>query len=382
MTLSEGQQAVENPAPPPGLRSRLAAAAAWARRRHNILLFVGGFLFDVATLNRIDSWVDLSIQLAYLTALTLLLLGQHREAAGVWRPGGWAGKAWAWNVEALHFFYGGLLSNYVVFYAKSASGIKPLVFFGLLVLLMVTNEMPALRRIGHRLRLGLYAFCVASFLIYFVPVLLGRMGDAVFALSLALAAVVVWGVAGALSRTAPVEARRPYRRALAWPALAVLGFLGVLYALRLVPPVPLSVKFQGVYHSVVRADGVYLARAERPPFWLFWRKESRPFRLAPGDKPHYFARIFAPARFHHRVAIRWEEKDPATGKYEPRARVLVPISGGRDQGFRTFSFYTDIRPGRWRAGVETEDGRPVGRMSFDVVPVDPTRPRRWAERTM
>lgn len=364
------------------IKQRATGAWDWVRLHHNILIFVGGFLFDVATLNRIDSWLDLGIQLAYLTGLTFLLVGQHRETAGLWHPQGFAAKVWAWNLEALHFFYGGLLSNYVVFYAKSASGLKPLVFFGMLVALMLVNEMPAVRRIGHRLRLGLYAFCVASFMIYFVPVLVGRMGDGIFILSLGLAAIVVWGVAGWLARSAAPELRPRYRQALAWPALAVLSLLALLYALRLVPPVPLSVKFQGIYHNVEKVDGSFVLTSEKPPFWLFWRKQSLPFRLRPGDRPFYAVRIFAPARFHHRIAVRWQEKDARTGRYVLRGRTTTPIAGGRDQGFRTFSYFSNIRPGRWRAGVETEDGRLVGQMSFDVKADGSVEERRWVESRM
>lgn len=365
--------------PPAG---RWRAAWQWAHHRHNILLFVGGFLFDVATLKRIDSWLDLGFQLAYLAVLTLLLIGQHRDHAGLWRPSGLVSRAWTYNLEALHFFYGGLLSNYVVFYAKSASGLRPLVFFLLLLGLLFLNEMPQIRRIGHRLRLGLYAFCVASFLIYFVPVVIGRMGDWVFFLSMLIAALIVWGVAGALARTVDKDRRSGYRRSLAWPAGLVLGAISLLYAFRLVPPVPLSVKFDGVYHDVQREGTAYVLRAERPPFYLFWRRDSRPFHLRDGDRAYYVARIFAPTRFRHRVVIHWEQEDPATGRFEDRGRYPVEITGGREQGYRTYSFYENIRPGLWRAGVETEDGRAVGLLSFRVVQDARDAPRRWIETRM
>jgi hypothetical protein len=358
-------------------------AWAWVKHRHNVFVFVGGFLFDVVTLKRIDSWLDLGFQLAYLFFLALLLLGQHREAFG-FSPRGFFGKAWAYNVEALHFFYGGLLSNYVVFYAKSATGSRPVVFFLLLVALLFLNEMPQIRRFGHRLRLGLYAFCVASFLIYFVPVIAGRMGDGIFAVSMAGACLVLWWITEMLSRPVEEARRRRYQLALAWPAAAVLALLAVLYALRLVPPVPLSVKFQGVYHDMQKVDGAYVMKAEKPPFYLFWRRDSRPFRARPGDKACYVARIFAPTRFHHQVVIHWEQKDPATGRFLDRGKAPVSITGGREQGYRAYSFYENIPAGTWRAGVETEDGRAVGRLSFRVKEdkSPPDAPRRWIETRM
>src|SRR5438105_253863 len=137
----------------------------FVKRYQNALLFVTGFLFDTVTIRRVDSQLDLAFQLFYLATVTALLLLQYREHHRVWAPGPRVGRVWPYNVEALHFIYGGLLSNYVVIYFKSASGSRPVVFFLFLVVLLFINELPQIRRYGYRLRLGLYAFCVSSFLI-------------------------------------------------------------------------------------------------------------------------------------------------------------------------------------------------------------------------
>ena len=155
-------------------------------------MFIAGFLFDVLTIQRIDSRADLGIQLLYLLVLTCLIVLQHREATGSWTPPRRLQRWWRHNVEVLHFFYGGLLSAYVVLYFRSSTGARPLVFFLLLVALFLLNEMPQIRQAGHRLRLGLYAFCVLSFLTYFVPILAGRMGGWMFVIALVSAAGVVW----------------------------------------------------------------------------------------------------------------------------------------------------------------------------------------------
>jgi hypothetical protein len=157
---------------------------------------------------------------------------------------------------------------------------------------MLVNEIPRVRRAGDRLRLGLYAFCVISFLNYFVPVLLGRMSGWVFLLALSLSAGVVWLVA---DRLAAGEADpRKARAFLFAPGAAVCLLVGGLYVFRLIPPVPSSVQFQGIYHDVRREDGSFVLTYEKPPLHLFWRHDSRPFRKGPGDRLHYFVRVFAP----------------------------------------------------------------------------------------
>lgn len=336
-------------------------------------MFAAGFLFDLATMRRIDAWTDLAIQLFYLAALTILLVYQHREARGRWQPPAVIQRVWAHNVEVLHFFYGGLLSAYVVLYLKSSTRARPLVFFLLLVALMFLNEMPQVRRAGYRLRLGLYAFCVVSFLNYFVPLLIGRMSDWVFLLALTLSAGVVWAVADRLAATEPE--RKNVRARLFAPALAVCLMLGGLHLFRLIPPVPLSVQFQGIYHAVRREDRAFVLTYEKPPLYLFWRRDSRPFRKEPGDRLHYFVRVFAPARFQHEVFARWDYR--GAGGWRTRDRIRLPIVGGRSRGFRAYAVKSNFEPGRWRVTAETEDGRAMAAVTFTVEERGVARERRW-----
>jgi len=354
----------------------LPAIVRWGIRRSNVVMFVAGFLFDALTIQRIDAWTDLALQLVYLLCLTALLLFQHRESTGHWAPRGAIARWWHYNVEVLHFFYGGLLSAYVVLYFRSSSGLRTLVFFGLLVALMFLNEMPQVRRAGHRLRLGLYAFCVLSFLNYFVPIVVGRMNGWVFLATVLLSAGLVWLLAG---RLAAFDVNPSAARVRAFlPAAALCAIIGLLYILRLVPPVPLSVQFQGIYHDVQRQQGTYTLVYEKPPLWTFWRRDSRPFHKRPGDHLFYFVRVYAPAAFTHRIFTRWELRD-ASGAW--RTSDLIPVSlirGGRAEGYRTFAEKTNFQVGRWRVTAETEDGRALATLTFTVDEDRSEDERNWA----
>ena len=44
----------------------------------------------------------------------------------------------------------------------------------------------------------------------------------------------------------------------------------------------------------------------------------------------------------------------------------MKISGGREGGYRTYTFKQRLDPGDWRVDVETEDGRVVGQVSVAV----------------
>jgi hypothetical protein len=344
------------------------------RRLSSVLMFVAGFLFDILTMQRIDAWLDLAFQLAYLGGLTGLLVYQHREVTGRWTPGGLTARWWRYSVETLHFFYGGLLSAYVVLYFRSSTSSRAAVFLVLLVGVMVVNEVPRVRGAGYRLRVGLYSFCVLSFLTYFIPLIVGRIDAWVFLLSLLSSGAVVWQVTRWL---APGADAATERRALFVPAAGVLVFIGALYVLRLIPPVPLSVQFQGIYHEVLRdARGFTLVYAD-PPLWAPWRRDSRPFERRSGDRLHYFVRVFAPSGFRHRVVIRWDVFHSTSGTWMTTDRILLDVVGGRADGFRGAAVKSNFMPGQWRVTAETEDGRSLATLPFRVEEDTTTGERQW-----
>jgi hypothetical protein len=347
-----------------------------ALRTHSaVATFVAGFLLDLFTMQRIDAWADLAFQLGYLAGLTLLLVYQQRQGTGRWTPGPRMERWWRYNVEALHFLYGGLLSAYVVLYFRSSTFARPAVFLALLAAVMIVNEAPHVRRAGHPLRLGLYGFCVLSFLTYFVPIVMGRIGGWVFLLALGLSAAFVWVMTALLAP--PGGDRYAARRRLFAPAAGMLALIGVLYLLRLIPPVPLSVQFQGIYHDVRRDAAGYTLVYVEPPAWALWRRDSRPFERREGDRLHYFARVFAPSGFRHRVLIRWEVYDEARGAWTTTDRIPLEVVGGRAEGFRGTAVKANFGPGRWRVTAETEDGRAIGTVTFRVEQDSGGDPRRW-----
>src|SRR5262245_5457484 len=62
-----------------GTLERIKLYAARNERNLAITFFVGGFLFDVVTLGRIDSWLTIGQQAAYLLVVTGVLVQMLRE---------------------------------------------------------------------------------------------------------------------------------------------------------------------------------------------------------------------------------------------------------------------------------------------------------------
>lgn len=332
--------------------------------------FLFGFFFDVLTLSRIDDSFTIIQQGAYLVLIAIVLV---IDLEAMDRPlsirrwaklDGWLEKAWGFRDLVVPFFFGSLLSAYTLFYFKSASLIPSSIFLCLLAAMMVANEFGRFHRVGIIVRFGLLSLCLASYFGYVVPTLLGHIGLVPFLLSLLLSSLVL------LLLFLPMRRREiPIKKSLG-AALGVQAvFLG-LYLLKLIPPVPLSVQYMGIYHKIEKENGRYRLHYRRPWF-KFWQNGAQTFLAAPGDRVYVFARIFSPARFQEEIRVRWLFHDPRQG-WTSWDAIPIQISGGRDEGFRGFAFKQNHSPGNWRVQLETSDGREIGRIGFEIVPFGTT----------
>lgn len=141
----------------------------------------------------------------------------------------------------------------------------------------------------------------------------------------------------------------------------------VLYFSHVIPPVPLSLKHIGVYHTLERVGGVYAVSYEKPAWYVFWRHTDAAFTLSLSEGRAYcFSAIFAPGGLSTPVVHQWEKYDPTSGKWQQQSKYSFPINGGRDQGYRGWTAKT-LSAGKWRCDVETENGQLIGRLSFEAV---------------
>ena len=305
-------------------------------------------------IRRIDDEKVLIQQGVYLILCGLLLayLAVRRE------------HAHRWSAPALHFMLGTLLNAYALFYVKSASGLSAILFFAVISVLLLVNELPSVRKLGPVVLYGLYSFCLTSYFAYLYPVLLGRIRWWMFVLAVLTSAVPLVLVAR-FHHKRTGDRRQILQHAVA-PALGVQVLLLALYVLHLIPPVPLSLMEIGIYHDVARqADGSYQVSYVAPPFWKFWQHDDSEFLARPGDRVFTFFRVFAPKGFRDEIRVAWLFKQPGRG-WTAAGDVPIAVTGGRDNGYRGVSYKQKAQPGDWRVVVSSIDGREIGGRTFTV----------------
>jgi hypothetical protein len=336
------------------------------------VFFLSGVTYDTLTLTRIDRLEDNLLLLVYLLLLGVLivLIGRlgveqfpDQGQLAAFSPGlRWLLRARPYYPMTVQFLLGSLFSAYAIFYSRSATLTSTAIFFALLVALLIVNEFLRDRFSNLRLLVSLYALVCFAFFTFFLPVISGYMNAAIFLVGAALSAVVILRIVHLIYRNNPERSKRE-AVGITLPAFALLGLLVGFYFLNWIPPVPLSLKFGGIYHEVKKAGDRFELSFEKR-WYQVWKRSDDAF---PADEPVYcFTAVFAPVDLHTTVYHHWYFRVNRGQSFTHADRIPIKISGGREGGYRAYSFKQRLDPGDWRVDVETEDGRIIGRVSVQV----------------
>ncbi len=343
-------------------------------RRHeapvSFLMFGLGFVFDVLTIRRIDSTRALVQEALYLLILGVLLLLEIRKITGGLELRGKGAKLWEYHGLVVHFLFGSLLSWNTIFYFSSASAVASFGFILLLGGVMVANEVGKSLSPGIPLRIALFSVCTLSYFLFLYPIFLGKLSRSTFWLGFGSSLTLVlllWAGHG-------LKAPRYWRKVIL-PALAVHTLFLLAHATNLIPPVPVAVKKIGVYHSVEKRGGHYLAKY-LPGEWTRWPWGTPEFAARPGDRLTVVLSIFSPRSFSDEITLKWYRFE---GSWKLEDRIPLSILGGREKGYRGYGTKQFFTTGDWKVVVETSDEREVGRLRFSVRPDLSVTPRSFQE---
>lgn len=322
-----------------------------------LVSFAAGFGMGLWRERPIDTPLSLGLQALTLMVIFGFIIMELRVKFGGVVLSSRLAKLWRFEELFVHFLLGGLLRGYAIFFLKSASGVGPIIFLGVLLLLLLSNELPALQNRGPAVRSLLATLALCCYLTFLVPTLVHRLGAEIFLLSLLSALVFL--IAGHFLAGARVPGPTR-RRFYLWPALGTLVTYLVLYQFSLIPPVPLMLKKFMVGHALTKTS----------KDWLLDVDTGDAFIQDAQDKAVVAFKLVAPKFFEEDLQLAWQIRSAQT--WVETDRIPVKIFGGRREGFRGSSEKTQIRPGQWRVILGTSDRREISVLYFTILKGSPT----------
>jgi hypothetical protein len=338
----------------------------WYQRYISPLSLIAGFLADnFILLRRVDLLRTNLLLFFYLIVVALGIIAINYIASGRVRNKKIVELAPLIPV-VVQFAFGGLFSGYLSLYSRSASIAVSWIFVGLLAALLLGNERFMRFYTQFSFQITLYFAVLFSFLIFYLPVVFHQIGPYMFIgsglVSLALIVLFLY----LLSRLIPEIVTRNRTSVARAIALLYVAF-NVFYFLNLIPPLPLSLKSAGVYHNVTHtADGTYLLTAEPVPWYESFFRYNTTFHEAPDDTVYVFTSIFAPTGLSTTIVHQWQHYDTAKRAWVTKSAPSFWINGGRDGGYRGYSYANNLAAGSWRVNVLTQYGQLIGRVTFSI----------------
>ncbi len=268
-----------------------------------------------------------------------------------------ASKRPGWKIPAfvMQIAFGALFSAFVVFYVRSASFSASWMFLLFLVLFFVGNEFFRARYERFVFQTSVFFIALFSYAIFALPILLGKIGAGIFLLSGAISVAAIGGFARLLKKEMPKS------------VLVIFALFNIFYFANIIPPIPLALKESGIYHRIERINGSYRVLYEKPPWYRFFDDTSVVFHTIPGKTLYAYSAIFAPVGIQTDIVHRWSYFDENKDEWFYETAIRFPITGGRENGYRGYTFKRNARAGRWRVDVQTPRGQTLGRMTFRVV---------------
>jgi hypothetical protein len=290
------------------------------------IFFFAGFVWDALTIGHNVATSDLLIFSVYLLAAGGLLFVMSRprfilaDQAQIPKVFRWFFST-NWPYLGLQFLFGSLLSALFILYFKSASHALAMLMSILLGVLLIANEF------------------LENW--FYLSTLLG-------------AAMVIF-----------LYSKTPQHLGSILPVWLIAGFLMFAYAIDMIPPVPLVKRDIAIAYDIKKVDGHYYLTQQRVGWWAIWSKTSNRLTLTPGQRVYCFSSIFAPAGLETRLYHDWQKYSDKQG-WQSQSRVGFDVSGGRQNGYRGYTYKTNLSPGKWRVRVETENEKTIAIQKFTV----------------
>ena len=333
-------------------------------------MLVGGFLVDYITFASIQISITFILLLGYWIFAGAIIAFTHLYDAG--RLPVWLQLKYVrlFSPLLIQFAFGSLLGSSLIFYWFSGAFSISWPVMVVLVLLLVFNE--TFRKYFEKplVHIGVYFFATISLFSVLLPFLFNSLSAWLFVVagagSLVIFALYVHYLCAFASDL------QTHKRGLFVVIIAITCAMNVLYFTNIIPPIPLALREAGLYHSLQPTAGKYVMQNEPENFlevlqtWVL----GQTLHITSTEKVYLYTAIFAPTNLKTTIVHHWQYYDVGEKKWMDRGAPSFAISGGRQQGYKGYSWQSNLAEGKWRVYVENQRGQVLGKVRFTVERVD------------
>ncbi|MDR9456605.1 MAG: DUF2914 domain-containing protein [Salegentibacter sp.] len=330
-----------------------------------ILFFMGGFIFDTMTLGRIDRVYDTVVLCSHMILLSITLYLFNIADDGKWKNT-FIGRYSEYFPLAIQFFFGALSSAFVIYFFRSVSLSKTMVFFILLVILLFANEFLKKKISNKYLQFSVYFFISFTFFTFMVPTLIREMSTFIFILSGLVSLAFTLALILFIYTSSPSTRAEISLKKLISVILSIYLVINVFYYFNLIPPVPLAMETGLVAHDVQKKNNKYIVTYESNEWYIFWRTHNINFHRQADERVYVFTSVFAPTDIKKPIFHRWQWYNPETRSWEITEDIGFEVTGGRDRGFRGYTYKNNLTEGKWKVHIITKEELFLGVVDFVV----------------
>lgn len=327
-----------------------------------------GFIFTSLTLTRVDMWLEnfwivLHLVIAAFGILAMTLFENKAEEKKL--PEEEKTKFHFYLTLLIQFAFGGLFSTFFIFYMRSSSLTDSWLFLCIILLLVIGNELWKKHYQKLTFQISILFISLYLFLVFLFPVIFHRLGSDLFVYA-GLSSLIITFFFTFLLRKFSQEKFQKSHNLLKISLISIFVLMNGLYFTDIIPPIPLALKESGVYHGIIKdSNGNYLAQSE-PSVWQDYFNRYPVFHSQTGEKVYVFSAIFSPVKFNTNIIHEWQYYDDVKKEWVNYNRVTLPITGGREGGFRTYSIGNSLSDGLWRVKVNIPSGQTLGNINFQI----------------
>ncbi len=323
-----------------------------------------GFLTDVLTFR----FINFNLAMILLAG-HLFFIGANIVVINFYEAKLIFGKFFSyWRVLAplfLQYSFGNLFSAFLIFYSASGSFFASWPFIIAIIFLMIGNEIFRRYNIRPSIQISVYFFALFSYFNLLFPNLLNELGTKIFIKSGLMSLIIIFSFVVILSSYARQVKEK--RKSIVVIIGGIFLAMNMFYFLNLIPPIPLSIRSIGIFHSIDRKGDSYRVEKEDCGGWIGCNFYHERRNISSDRKILYlFSAIYAPEGMELIINHQWQKYNEEKKRWETVANIPFSLFGGRDMGYRWYSYYT-VSPGYWRVSVKTERGQTIGRKNFYVI---------------